>query len=129
MSNRKSYSVNQQKVESLDDALSLHDEMTKIIEFLIETDKLKTVKPEELGLDRRSGYQLYIDPDISCIVVRKSNQGALEYYGGFEYIDRENVRPFGGFVVYTNDTGESRVEGCFDHYTGKYEHAHEETGD
>ena len=40
---------------------------------------LKEVLPEDLGLDRRAGYRLYVDS--TTIAVIKSSDSKLQYYG------------------------------------------------
>jgi hypothetical protein len=58
------------------------DETTaKLIESLLE------VLPEDIGLDRRCAYRLYICED--GLVAHKVDDKNLQYYGGFEYIDKE----------------------------------------
>lgn len=68
------------------------------------------------GLDNRCGY-IYIDED--CIVVSKSNDRMLQYYGGFEYVDKEYRQEIGDYVVYLND--DERVLGHIERYYEKEE--------
>ena len=61
------------------------------------------VKAEQLGLDPRAGYKLYISNDEDTfIAVHKDNRRSLDYYGGFEYIDKEFVLELGDYVFYTD---------------------------
>lgn len=72
-------------------------------------DNMKMVRAEELGLDRRCG-RLYIDDE--CIAVAADNDRTLQYYGGFEYVDKEYRTEIGGYVFYSREDG--RVEDCMD---------------
>lgn len=59
--------------------------------------------PEDLGLDRRAGYRFYVDPGRTCIAVLRDADKALQYYGGFEYVDQEYRREMGDWVFYFNE--------------------------
>lgn len=60
---------------------------------------------DELGLDPRAG-RVWINRD--CIIT--NNPRSLNYYGGFEYIDREYVFEVGDYTVYLADA--DRVQRC-----------------
>ncbi|CAB4162656.1 hypothetical protein UFOVP787_82 [uncultured Caudovirales phage] len=99
--------------------------MMSAIDFVYEINEkvrryvnnLTEVKAEELGLDRRAGYTLWVDEDHTCIVVPKNRDGSLQYYGGFEYIDKEFRHEIGDYVFYQRD--DDRVESCFCTLEGK----------
>lgn len=74
--------------------------------------KMEEVQAEDVGLDRRSAYRLYVDKDRTCIAVSESYDRALQYYGGFEYVDREYRREVGNWVFYFADS--ERVQGHLD---------------
>jgi len=57
---------------------------------------MRRVTANELGLDPRCG-RAYVDED--CIVV-EGDGSSINYYGGFEYIDSEDVRKLGDYTVY-----------------------------
>ena len=57
---------------------------------------MRRVTANELGLDPRCG-RAYVDED--CIVVEGDGR-SINYYGGFEYIDNEDVRKVGDYVIY-----------------------------
>ncbi len=63
------------------------------------------VTPEELGLDTRCAYKLYINEDF--IACRDSDKRNLNYYGGFEYVDSQCVYSLGNFHFYSIE--DSRV--------------------
>jgi len=75
--------------------------------------KLDHVKASDLGLDSRAGYCLYVDEDRTTIVVDISNDRTLQYYGGFEYINKEYRQELGDWVFYFD--GDERVSDCFAH--------------
>jgi hypothetical protein len=62
-------------------------------------DKATEVMPEDLGLDRRAAYRLYITDEV--IAVPKGDDRALQYYGGFEYVDKEYRHELGDWVFYS----------------------------
>jgi len=68
------------------------------------------VTPEELGLDTRSAYKLYINEDF--IACRDSDKRQLNYYGGFEYVDSQFVISLGNFHFYSVE--DSRVRDHLD---------------
>jgi hypothetical protein len=73
-----------------------------------------------LGLDHRAGYTLYVNVDDRVIAVHNRNRGTLDYYGGFEYVEKENVTTIGNYTFYRGDECE-RVTKCLDHFEGKEE--------
>jgi len=92
----------------------LIDDVTELTENYIGTmEKVPAVK---LGLDNRSG-SLFVSPD--CIAVYKGNDRALQYYGGFEYVDTEYRHEMGDFVFYSAE--DDRVQGHLEDYLNKVE--------
>lgn len=85
------------------------DHINYKVERFVNT--LEFTNADKLGLDRRAGYTLYIDRDHTCIIVKKYDDRVLQYYGGFEYIDKEFRHEFGDYVFYSRD--DERVEECF----------------
>jgi hypothetical protein len=59
--------------------------------------------PEDLGLDRRAGYRLYVDPGHTCIAILRDADKALQYYGGFEYVHTDYRRQMGDWVFYFDE--------------------------
>lgn len=70
------------------------------------------VKAHQLGLDSRAGYRLYVS--CEAIAVDKNNDRSLQYYGGFEYVDKDHRVEMGDYVFYTQDEG--RVTNCIEHW-------------
>jgi hypothetical protein len=90
---------------------------SRVEEIISSFDK---VKPEELDLDNRSAWRLYVNHDyIAC---RNSDRRTLDYYGGFEYVDSSYVLVLGNYTFYSRY--DERVDGHIDTYTyGKEEAA------
>jgi len=75
-------------------------------------NEMDYTSPEELGLDRRAGYRVWVSED--CIVVDKNQDRTLQYYGGFEYVDKEYRIEMGDYVIYFAD--DDRVRDHIEHY-------------
>ena len=73
---------------------------------------LPEVRAEDLGLDRRAAYTLWVDED--AIIVTKNEDRTLQYFGGFEYVDKNARMECGDYVIYTDS--DSRVYDCLDYY-------------
>jgi hypothetical protein len=80
--------------------------------FIHVEDNMKQVQAEQLGLDPRAGYRLYIDDE--CIAVSMDNDRSLQYYGGFEYVDKEYRTEMGGYVFYNRE--DNRVQEHMERY-------------
>ena len=55
---------------------------------------------ENIGLDPRCGI-IYISED--AIAVPQYNDRTVQYYGGFEYVDKEFRKEMGNYVFYLAD--------------------------
>jgi len=86
--------------------LDVVDEVSYGIERFVAG--MERVSADKLGLDIRCG-RVYIDRGERVIV--SDNARSLEYYGGFEYIDKECKTQIGDYTIYQ---GHNRVEDCFD---------------
>ena len=73
---------------------------------------LPEVRAEDLGLDRRAAYTIWVDEDV--LIVRKSEDRTLQYFGGFEYVDASARMECGDYVIYSDS--DSRVYDCLDYY-------------
>lgn len=85
---------------------SLINEINQKVEVFV--GGLTQVTGADLGLDERVG-RLYTD-GFEGIVVHKEADRRLQYYGGFEYIDKYNRQEMGDYVFYM--AGDDRVEDC-----------------
>ena len=75
-------------------------------------DEMERTTPEEVGLDRRSADCLYITKD--GVAVDKHSDRSLQYYGGFEYVDKFCRVEMGDYVFYTAES--NRVYECIDRF-------------
>ena len=76
----------------------------------------KNVTAKELNLDPRCGSMWVCDGAIIC---QANRRGSLDYYGGFEYVDKENITVIGNYVFYSS--GDSRVNEHLDYYIDNQE--------
>jgi hypothetical protein len=74
--------------------LDLVDEVQDMVERQVQG--MRRVSARDLGLDMRCG-RAYVDED--CIVVEGDGR-SYNYYGGFEYIDAEDIRKVGDYTIY-----------------------------
>ena len=75
--------------------MDLVDEIQDMVDRQVQG--MRRVSASDLGLDIRCG-RAYVDED--CIVVDDANARSFNYYGGFEYINDEDVRKVGDYVIY-----------------------------
>jgi hypothetical protein len=88
---------------------TLIDEVTELTDSFVGS--MQMVPANRLGLDPRCG-KLFVSPD--CIAVYKGNDRALQYYGGFEYVDKEFRHEMGDYVFYSHE--DARVQGHLEEY-------------
>lgn len=93
----------------------VYDAEQAMAQFLQQNAEL--VCASKLGLDYRAG-QVWVTEDA---VVKQGHAGSLDYYGGFEYVDREYVTQVGDYKVYFAD--DDRVAECLECYAEKKETA------
>jgi hypothetical protein len=79
----------------------------------IKTNMAET-NAKKLGLDIRAGYRLWVEDNT--IVIHKTHDGCLQYYGGFEYVDKAYRREYGDYVFYLDEA--DRVREALDRYYG-----------
>lgn len=91
------------------DLFELIDNVTELTDNFV--GKMGQVPANRLGLDPRCG-KLFVSPD--CIGVYKANDRALQYYGGFEYVDIEYRYEFGDYVFYSAE--DNRVRDHLEQY-------------
>lgn len=96
----------------------LNDVVSDAADTIIKHAEYVTDLRGVLGLDDRSAYGgLYVDVrNEEFIAVTKQGDRVLQYYGGFEYIDKEFRKEYGDYVFYLAEPDEEgRVNGCFEH--------------
>ena len=81
-------------MQEFNSMLDLVDEVQYLVERQVQG--MRRVGASDLGLDPRCG-SAYVDED--CIVVDGDGR-SFNYYGGFEYIDAEDVRKVGDYTIY-----------------------------
>lgn len=94
---------------------SIYD-MIDSIDTVVERnvrENMEACNASDLGLDQRAGYRLFVCDE--CIAVEGDGH-LLDYYGGFEYVDKEYVRVVGNWKFYMSD--DDRVR---DHIETYYE--------
>ena len=69
-----------------------------------------------IGLDPRAGHSLWLSSNE--IVVERHNLNALEYYGGFEYIDSSDRLEIGELIIFKSD--DDRVREAIEMYYSKF---------
>lgn len=90
----------------------------KIEELLDETlTKANSVPPEMLGLDPRSARRVWLAED--GLFVHAGDDRVMQYYGGFEYVDKSCRKAYGHYVFYSAD--DERVWGHLDTYRSNLE--------
>lgn len=85
------------------------EECNEAVRTLINS--LERVKAEELNLDPRCGI-LYVGED--AIAIPKSNVKAVEYYGAFEYVEKEYRVEIWKYVFYL--ISDDRIAGHLEYY-------------
>ena len=81
------------------DIYSLIDDVADRSERLVRG--MTGVSADQLGLDIRAAGRVYIDCD--CIAVPSTFIRSMDYYGGFEYVDKEYRHQFGDYTFFTAD--------------------------
>jgi len=99
-------------------------ELIETIELSVErhiNSHMTQITParDNIGLDPRSAYTLYISEE--AIAVHKNQDRTLQYYGGFEYVDKEFRKELGDYVFYLAD--DDRVASHIERYFDKDEEA------
>jgi len=101
----------------------IYDALDKVSEIAADLMcDMEQIKPEACGLEPRAGYRLYINDE--CIGIDKDNDRMLQYYGGFEYVDKEYRKELGDYVFYLAE--DDRVSGHISMWRGDEEEDEDE---
>ncbi len=84
------------------------------------------VRGNAIGLDDRAAYSIWVPKTRDMIIVRKAEDGGMQYYGGFEYVDKTCRMELGGYVVYSGE--DDRVAGHLSYLGASGEPEEEEGG-
>ncbi len=84
-------------IKEYNDALDFCEQMTERARQM--TAQMEEVQAKQLGLDSRAFWG-YAYVDKSAIAVIKEQDRSLQYYGGFEYVDKDYRREVGDYVFY-----------------------------
>lgn len=87
--------------------LTIIENASNAIEALLEGKE--KVKADALGLDFRCGT-LWVGDDWICTTDRRG----LDYYGGFEYIEKDYITSIGRYTIYSAE--HQRVADCLEYY-------------
>lgn len=79
------------------DSANFIDQINICVEKFV--GRMRETTAKDMGLDPRAAYILYVDE--YHIVVDKSRDGGLQYYGGFEYVEKDCRVEIGGYVFYS----------------------------
>jgi hypothetical protein len=74
--------------------------VNEIIENMLQ-ENAKIVSADKLNLDPRCG-KLYVGKNF--IAVEKYSNGSLRYYGGFEYVDENDIVHINNYVIYQDNS-------------------------
>ena len=96
------------------DFSELEDKITDLVDLFIRD--LPKVNASKVGLDQRCG-EVYVGEDF--IAAYSYNDNRLQYYGGFEYIDKEQRKQYGDLVIYLAESDDDRVAECLEFFNEK----------
>jgi hypothetical protein len=78
---------------------TLRNRLDEIASEMLEDDSVDLYTAEECGLDRRAAWQeLWVSESFICCT--EADDRGLQYYGGFEYVDKAYRKEVGSFVFY-----------------------------
>ena len=80
-------------------------------------DEYEETTVETVGLEERAGHRIWIAKDYGSVAVNNYIRRALDYYGGFEYVDKGCVRVIGEYTFYLSEG--SRVAEAIEIYSEK----------
>ena len=85
------------------------DDMLESVNSIVHNHvmNMRQVSANLLGLDSRCGRAWVNDFFVVC-----DDRNGFDYYGGFEYVDKDHVTLIGGFKFYSSQ--DSRVRDCLE---------------
>jgi hypothetical protein len=94
----------------------LTDEINELVEKFLTN--VKSAPAEEFWLDKRCGTLLYGD---DFIAVENRSLRSLNYYGGFEYVEKEHITTLGDYTFFSDESDRVRNALDFIHDDGTEE--------
>ena len=109
-------------LDKCNDMISTHIEntMERVPKLMTSDYKADRALFSKIGLDPRVGV-IYISREAIAAPLRC--RGTLDYYGGFEYVDKADIITIGDYVIYLASDEDSRVR---EHIANYYGESHEE---
>jgi hypothetical protein len=104
------------------DLFELQSKIDDLVEKYMNSEDVKQVNSKDIGLDPRC-YGLSVNLSDRTIIVRKSADRDLQYYGGFEYA-KEARSELGDYVFYSGEQS-GRVEDHLSQLEGSEENEEE----
>lgn len=92
---------------------NLLNEIDQKLEIEFSGSDYTRAKPEAFGLDRRAFFEAITD-GFDYLIVKKSDDKSLQYYGGFEYVNASSRQEYGSYVIY--ESSNSRVYDAIETY-------------
>lgn len=78
---------------------SMIDEVNDMVRRTVR-ETMEVTSADKMGLDRRAGYTLFVNEDFIAV---EGDGHMLDYYGGFEYVDKDCVTVMGDYKFYSAD--------------------------
>jgi len=90
----------------------LEQQVEELVNEYIEESEAVCVNARDIGLDSRAGV-VYVSVADDFVAVSGGGR-SLNYYGGFEYIDLDQIITIGHMTFYSGEA--SRVRDCIEYY-------------
>ena len=91
---------------------NLERQVEELVSEYIEESEAVFVSASDIGLDSRAGG-VYISVNEDFVAVSGGGK-SINYYGGFEYIDIDQIITIGHMTFYSGEA--SRVRDCIEYY-------------
>jgi hypothetical protein len=83
----------------------LFEEIDNLVEEFIKDCVPLTSSDVHVIDAQRSFYSGWTDEDRTVLIIPAGARSTLDYYGGFEYVDKSCVREIGNYVFYEAKAG------------------------
>jgi hypothetical protein len=82
---------------------NLLNEIDQKLEIEFNSSDYFRAEPKAFGLDQRSFGEAITD-GFDYIIIKKSDDKSLRYYGGFEYVNDFGRQEYGNYVIYSSES-------------------------